>query len=523
MALTEIATPPDQPLSWGNSPARLRQDGWSLSILLPFAAGYFLSYLFRTINGQAASGFAAAFDLGPRDLGLLTSAYFLAFAAMQLPAGVLIDRYGPRRVQSVLLLAASAGAGLFASAHTWPMLLGGRALIGLGCSGAFVTGVKAVALWLPPERRTRGNASLVMCGGLGAMAASMPSWSGAYGLDWRALFGVLAILALAVSALVWMLVPDTAPAPAGTGGVKAGGVRAGLLKVTADPRFWRVAPLSATVVGSVFAFHGLWAARWLADVAGLGPQAIGLVLLAMGAGLTAGAAGFGLLAARLRRHGVTTPQFFGAACAVFLVAEAAVALNAPVPPALIFGVFAVFGAITVLSFTIIGELFPTGLVGRANGALNLLHLGTAFAMQAGIGAVVALWPAQADGRAPASAYAAAIGVIIALQAAAFAWFVIPSLWSGAATWPPMAQRGMALGRWNLGRWDNVEYLTPNRPLATHTDLAAPERGAIRWALGLALAALAIALAAIGMATLLAEERSVVALLDGRSIASLLGL
>ena len=518
MALTEIANPPDQPLSWGNPPARLLQDERSLNILLPFAAGYFLSYLFRTINGQAASGFAAAFDLGPRDLGLLTSAYFLAFAAMQLPAGVLIDRYGPRRVQSVLFLAASAGAGLFASAHTWPMLLLGRALIGLGCSGAFVTGVKAVALWLPPERRTRGNASLVMCGGLGAMAASMPSWSGAYGLDWRALFGVLAALALAVSVLVWMLVPDTAPAPAGTGGVTAG-----LLKVTADPRFWRVAPLSATVVGSVFAFHGLWAARWLADVAGLGPQAIGMVLLAMGASLTAGAAGFGLLAARLRRHGVTTPQFFGAACAVFLVAEAAVALDAPVPAVLIFGVFAVFGAITVLSFTIIGELFPTGLVGRANGALNLLHLGTAFAMQAGIGAVVALWPAQAEGRAPASAYAAAIEVIIGLQAAAFAWFVIPSLWSGAATWPRMAQHAGSFGRWNLGRWGNVEYLTPSRPLATHANLAAPERAAIRWALGLALTALAIALAAIGVATLLAKERSVVALLDGRGIASLLGL
>lgn len=385
--------------------------------LLPFAAGYFLSYAFRTINGSIAGGLAAAFDLGPRDLGVLTSLYFLTFAICQIPAGLLIDRYGPRRVQAGLFLIATAGAFLFASAHDRSTLMLGRALIGLGCSGALVTGVKAIALWMPPERRVVSNALLVMCGGLGAMSSSVPVGA-VTGLDWRALFTVLGTATLVVSGGVWWLVPDL-PSRSLMGPRE---VASGLARVLADRRFRRLAPLSASVVGAAFAIHGLWAARWLADVAGFGQKAIGLVLLIMGAGLTGGAMGFGVLAQRLGRRGVTTSRLFGAACTLFIVIECVIALRVPVPPVVSFGMFATFGAITVLSFTMIGELFPPDMVGRANGLLNTLHLGTAFAIQAGIGALVALWPAQPDGQLPGEAYAVAIGVLALCQAAALAWF-----------------------------------------------------------------------------------------------------
>jgi sugar phosphate permease len=81
-----------------------------LCVLLPFAAGYYLSYLFRSINALIAGDLTAELGLSAADLGLLTSAYFLMFAAVQLPCGVLIDRYGPRLVDSTLLLIAAAGS-----------------------------------------------------------------------------------------------------------------------------------------------------------------------------------------------------------------------------------------------------------------------------------------------------------------------------------------------------------------------------------------------------------------------------
>src|SRR6185295_7679269 len=101
-------------------------------MLLPFAAGYYLSYLFRSINALIAGDLRADLGLSAADLGLLTSAYFLVFAAVVLPCGVLLDRYGPRLIDSTLLLLAAAGSLVFALADgVWSLMLG-RALIGLG-------------------------------------------------------------------------------------------------------------------------------------------------------------------------------------------------------------------------------------------------------------------------------------------------------------------------------------------------------------------------------------------------------
>ncbi len=80
------------------SPARI-----VLTVLAPFAAGFFLSYLFRSVNAVVGPRLVAEIGLTATGLGLLTSAYLLAFAAFQLPLGVLLDRFGPRRVQAALL------------------------------------------------------------------------------------------------------------------------------------------------------------------------------------------------------------------------------------------------------------------------------------------------------------------------------------------------------------------------------------------------------------------------------------
>ncbi|HEY1246416.1 MAG TPA: MFS transporter, partial [Hyphomicrobiaceae bacterium] len=128
-----------------------------LLVLLPFAAGYYLSYLFRSINALIAGDLVAELGLTAADLGLLTSVYFLLFAAVQLPCGVLLDRYGPRLIDSALLLVAAAGSLLFALADGVATLLVGRALIGLGVAVGLMAGLKAIVLWFPPERVALAN------------------------------------------------------------------------------------------------------------------------------------------------------------------------------------------------------------------------------------------------------------------------------------------------------------------------------------------------------------------------------
>ena len=91
----------------------------SLQIFLPFSFGYFLSYLFRSVNAVISPNLITEFNLDASQLGLLTSVYFLTFASLQIPIGILLDRYGPRRVNAVLLTVAALGALIFSRADTF--------------------------------------------------------------------------------------------------------------------------------------------------------------------------------------------------------------------------------------------------------------------------------------------------------------------------------------------------------------------------------------------------------------------
>jgi MFS family permease len=390
------------------------------SVFLPFATGYFLSYLFRTINGPIADRLVAAFHLDTASLGLLTSVYFLTFAACQLPYGPLVDRFGPRRVQAAVLGIAVLGATLFAVAPNVPTLILARALIGIGTSGALMAGLKALALWVPQERRTLANGSFIMFGGLGAMTSTVPVNLLLPQFGWRGVFLMLAALTLASALLVLAIVPEkraAAPTEDWRRSLR------GLLSVYRDPVFWRLAPLSGCVVGTAFAVHGLWAARWLADVDRFAPDHIASVVLTMGAGLTLGAAVIGVVTDRLRRHGVPPTTIFGVACAVFIGLQATVLDRLPLPAWLQWSMIASFGSMTVLSYSIMGELFPPEQIGRANGALNVLHLSMAFVLQYGMGVIASLWLPDAFGRLPVVAYRAAFALPLLLELIALGWFV----------------------------------------------------------------------------------------------------
>ena len=91
-------------------------------MFLPFVAAYYLSFLFRTINATVAGALTSEFGLGAGDLGLLTSVYYLTFAAAQIPIGILLDRYGPGQIQSAVMVAAALGAALFAVSDNFWLL-----------------------------------------------------------------------------------------------------------------------------------------------------------------------------------------------------------------------------------------------------------------------------------------------------------------------------------------------------------------------------------------------------------------
>ncbi|QOG23186.1 MFS transporter [Bradyrhizobium sp. SEMIA] len=385
-------------------------------VFLPFAAGYYLSYLFRTINALIASHLISDAGLGAADLGLLTSVYFLVFAAAQIPVGILLDRFGPRRVQSVLLLLAAVGAGLFAVSTGFLSLLIARSMIGLGVAAALTAGLKSIILWFPRERVALLNGYMVMLGSLGAVTATTPvehllAWMG-----WRQLFEILAAATGATAILIYLVVPERSVAPSTTVTT--------LSSVFRDRRFWRIAPLSATCVGSSWSLQGLWASPWLTDVEGVDRASLVRQLFIMSIVLSGGAWLFGMTVHYIKRRGIGAETVLAMVAVLFIAAELALILRAPLPSIVPWSVVAIVGTATVISFAVIADYFPPELAGRANGALNVLHFGWAFLAQYATGLILEQWPAN-DGHSSVRAYQVAFGLNVALQIAALVWFALP--------------------------------------------------------------------------------------------------
>src|SRR5256885_3291719 len=176
-------------------------------VFCPFAAGYFLSFFFRNVNAIISKDLAREFALTPADLGFLTSMYLAAFAAFQLPLGVLLDRYGPRRVVAALMCSAAAGALLFAAARDVAMLSFGRALIGLGVSAGLMGAIKAFSLWVPLSRLAAMYRAFLSVGGRRALSATAPAEALVESLGWRGMFFCLSAMSLAAAVLVFLVVP----------------------------------------------------------------------------------------------------------------------------------------------------------------------------------------------------------------------------------------------------------------------------------------------------------------------------
>lgn len=401
-----------------NRPATLAAARIALRIFPPFAAGYFLSYLYRAINAVLSPHLAADLGLDASALGLLTSIYFLTFAAFQLPLGVLLDRFGPRRVEATLLLFAAAGASLFAMGTRLTDLVVGRGLIGLGVSACLMASFKAFAQWFPAARLPAVNGWVLAAGGLGALAATAPVEAALHWTDWRGVFVGLALASVVVAAALWWLVPERGDSgPAGDWREPWRGVAA----IFRSPVFWRVAPSSIVTQAAFLAIQGLWAGPWLRDVAGLDRAAAAQVLFWMAAGMVAGFLGMGQLAYALSRRGVAPVAVAVGGLALFLLTQLALLAGwGPLLP--LWAAFGFFGTTGMLNYAVLTQSFPPALAGRVNTALNLLVFVAAFAAQWGMGAIINGWPVAGGGYAEPG-YRWAFGLALAAQALSWAWLL----------------------------------------------------------------------------------------------------
>ncbi|MFO1315881.1 MAG: MFS transporter [Burkholderiales bacterium] len=389
-----------------------------IHVYFAFAAGYLLSYLYRTVNAIISPELVRDLALNPSSLGLLTSAYFLAFAAMQLPVGILLDRYGPRRVEPVLLAIAATGAALFALADSLGGLALARAVIGAGVAACLMAPLKAIAAWYPPDRQASYAGWVMVAGGIGALAATVPLELALRVTHWRVVFACLAGVTLAVALAIWWRVPDM-PKPAQPPSLAT--QLAGVRTVFVSPRFWWIAPVGGFAMGAFMAIQGLWAVPWLMEVEGVTRAAAADHLFVMNAVIMGGYAALGFMGTRLARRGIHARHLFAAGFAVNVAALALIVLRVP-GSYLWWSLFGLGAAVNVLAFPVLNEGFGRDLAARTNTTLNLLMFTGSFATQWGIG-VTADAARAALGLDGAAALRVAFALVLAGDVATYAWFM----------------------------------------------------------------------------------------------------
>ena len=390
-------------------------------MVLPFLAGYYISYIYRAVNAVLGPTLAAEFGLTASALGLLTGIYFFAFGLFQVPLGVLLDRFGPRRVNGSLLLLATAGALLFSVSADFETLLLSRALIGLGVSACLMASVQAFVLWFPPQRTATMIALAYSMGGLGAITASAPLEVALRHFDWREIFQALAAATLVLSLVFALVVPEH------PGARRAGGLReqlAGLGSIARDGAFWRIAVAIGTNQCAVLALFTLWITAWLRDVAGFDRAAAAQGFAAAAVALIAGYFFFARLADEraLRGRSQLSLLVGGIAATLFVLGFLTFGFTTAAVP--LWCAFMFCGAGATLAHSIATRRYPREMAGRVNTALNTFTFFGIFLGQWGTGAILNLFPPTATGYDPRG-YFWALGALWLIQAAGLAW-----LWRG---------------------------------------------------------------------------------------------
>ena len=389
-----------------------------IRLFLPFAGAYFLSYLFRTVNAVIGPVLSEELSLGAADLGLLTSTYFIAFGAAQLPLGVFLDRFGARRVESFLLLIAAAGAATFACSDGIGMLAIGRGMIGLGVSACLMASFKTFSQWFPVERQASLTGWIMTSGTLGALVASAPLDAALHIATWRDVFFMLSATMLVVAGWLFFAVPDKPGLPHPE---PLAAQWAGVKQVLASRHFWRFTPLGFAQIGGFMAVQSLWSSAWLIHVNGFTRSVAADHLAAMSVAMIVAYALIGLLSTRLARRGIGTAALLSGAVAMSLLTLTLIVTQAIEQHYLLWIAYGVFSSFGTLAYSLTSAGFPVALSGRVNTLLNLVVFLGAFGLQWGMGVLIDLL--QAGGSSAAIAHRSTFAVLLGIQALAYVWLL----------------------------------------------------------------------------------------------------
>lgn len=360
--------------------SRLLFFGWLICALF-----FFYAFVQRVAPSVMVDELMRDFAVGGAVLGNLSAFYYYAYAGLQIPVGVLMDRIGPRRLVSLALALVGVGSLVFAMADSLWLAYFGRLLIGTGCAFSFVGALNYAAMWFPPNRFATLSGWAQMLGVFGGIMGQAPLGIAVETIGWRPMLAGFAVLGLGLAVAAAITLRDK-PREGPAGG---GGMLVGLKRCMRNSQTWLAAGFGMAMTGTMLAFAGLWGVPYMMVAHGLEKaSAAGLVsLLFVGWGF--GAPVWGLLADRFSRRRIL--MAIGALIATIGITSAVYLPGLPVSVVAVILVFQGFGASSmVLCFAVARENNPAWTRGAALGIVNGLVVGSGAILQPILGWVLDL-------------------------------------------------------------------------------------------------------------------------------------
>ena len=341
------------------------------------AALYFIAFYQRVAPAVITNELTAAFGLTAATLGNLSAFYFYSYVAMQIPTGILADRWGPRRLLTAGAGVAALGTVLFALAPTLFWANMGRLLIGASVGVAFVCMLKLASHWMLPRQFALASGMALFVGVVGAVIAGAPLRILIDLLGWRAVMGASALLTVLLTIAIWVVVRDD-PHERGYKSYFEGhhdkpvhaSVFTGLREVFRYRNTALLFFVPGAISGIVLSFAGLWGVPFLVTQYGFTPTtAAGLCSLMMIAWALSSLA-YGAASDRLGRR----KPLFIAGTAGTLALWAIVVIVPGLPHAvltiLLIGI-GMLGGCFILVFAFAKESVPARLAGTVSGIANM--------------------------------------------------------------------------------------------------------------------------------------------------------
>ena len=358
----------------------------SIIIFCVFAFGFFISNLLRSITATLTPVLTSEFDLTAGNLGLLAGGYFLGFSLMQIPAGLLLDKHGPKKVVAYLLLIALVSTISFAFAKSFTGLLISRFFIGVGVAACLMGPLTGYRVWFEDKYQQRANSWMLMVASLGFVISTLPVQILLPVIGWRFIFLLISILILLSIILILVFAPSWNTNIQNQSIKKKGN----LSDVWKNKFFISLVPLAFLNYGGVQAIQTLWAGPWMLNVAGYSPLESATGLFWINITMLFAFMFWGYILPKLSSLGIDSIKIVKIGLPISYIILFCIIIMGQKAGATMFTFYILSSIVLSLTQPALALSFPQNLAGKSLTSLNVfIHSGTFF-VQWSIGLLIDL-------------------------------------------------------------------------------------------------------------------------------------